>query len=261
MFPWFQYTVVYLGPIPIQVWGLFVALGMLLSVWIVWKRAKRLGENPEQIVDLAFWAIVGGLIGARLFHVVLYQPDFYFDNPVEIIKVWRGGLSSFGGLFGAAVGFLWKARMGLSGGFYRKLFKIADILAFAAVYGWMVGRLGCAMIHDHPGIACNCFLAVRWSDGTPRLDMAILEILAMTPLAIWFYLTRRKRKPDGWFLNVLFIYYGALRFILDFFRATDLPGADARYFGLTPAQYFAILLVVLGGKFFFSSKRHVGRFA
>lgn len=262
LIPWFQFTVFHLGPVPLRVWGLFVALGMVVAVWIIWRRAAN-KKAAETMVDLAVWVIIAGLLGARLVHVLFYEPAFYLTNPVEIFKVWHGGLSSFGGLFGAVVGFFvyLKIKQSSLRIEVNKMLKFADALVFASVYGWMVGRLGCVMIHDHPGIPCNCFLALPWPDGTPRFDMAMLEILGMIPLAIWFFMVRKKQEVAGWYLHVLFIYYGALRFILDFFRATDLPGADARYFGLTPAQYFAIVLVVVGARFFFSLKRHTGRIA
>lgn len=66
------------------------------------------------------------------------------------------------------------------------------------------------------------------------------------PLALVFIILRNKEMPKGWFLSALFVYYGVLRFILDFFRATDIQQADARYLGLTPGQYFGILLVAIG---------------
>lgn len=256
MFPWFQYTTIYLGPIPIQVWGFWVALGMVIALWIISKRAKTKGEKVEEIMDIAIWAIVGGLIFARLFHVLFYEPTFYLAHPLDVFKVWHGGLSSFGGLFGAVLG-VWASvkRRRVD---YARLSRINDILAFAAVYGWMVGRLGCVMIHDHMGRPCNCFLAIQSPDGS-RLEMAILEILGMIPLAIWFFVVRKKKQPDGWFLAVLFVYYGVLRFVLDFFRATDIVGADVRYFGLTPAQYGSIVLViaatVIGKKFLTSNEK------
>lgn len=273
MIPWFQFTVVHLGPIPIRVWGFFVALGMVVALLIIRKRAEK--KSAEMMLDLAVWMISGGLLGARLFHVLFYEPGFYFTNPLEILKVWQGGLSSFGGLFGAMAGYwLYFKKNNLEFKIYN--LKFADAMAFAAVYGWLVGRLGCVMIHDHPGRPSQSWLALRWPDGPPRFDMALLEILGLVPLAIWFYLKNKKNKnpspsrggeggvsqtPDGWYLHILFIYYGLLRFILDFFRATDLPGADARYLGLTPAQYFAILLVIAGARFFISAKRHEGRVA
>ncbi len=243
MIPWFQYTVVYIGPIPIQVWGFFVALGMVVSILLLRNMAKQQGLRPELFLDYAVWMIIGGIIGARLFHIVFYEPMFFLSNPIEVFKIWHGGLSSFGGLTGAAVAFYvyrrWKDTQKLP------LLQMTDILSFAAIYGWIVGRIGCFMIHDHLGKPCNCFLAINGPDQ-PRLDMALVEIISLLPLAVLFLFLRKKQLSHGVFTGILFVYYGVLRFILDFYRAIDIAAADARYFGLTPGQYFAILLSVFG---------------
>jgi phosphatidylglycerol:prolipoprotein diacylglycerol transferase len=243
MIPWFQYTVVHIGPVPIQVWGFFVALGMVLTFWILAKRAPMYGIQKEGILDAAFLMIFFGLVFSRLFHVFFYEFGYYAAHPIDIFKIWQGGLSSFGGLCGAGVGFWYAVRKKKIA--KEKLLKAADLLGFAALFGWIVGRIGCFMIHDHMGRPCDCFLAINTPDG-PRLEMALLEILALLPLALIFFIARKKSMPEGWFVSVLFVYYGLARFILDFFRATDIEVADVRYLGLTPAQYFAILLVGAG---------------
>lgn len=243
-FPYFSWTTIELGPLTIQVWGMFVALGILLSMYIIHQRAKRMGLDANLMLDMALWVVVFGFVGARLVHVFLYEPSFYLSNPGQSIAVWNGGLSSFGGFIGAFAGFFLfvKKRM-LS---KDKLMEMAEQLAFASLFGWMVSRVGCAAIHDHWGIPCNCPFAIKTPDG-PRLDMAVLEIIFLIPLAIIFFLWRKAQKPAGFFLSILAIYYGILRFFLDFLRATDIAGADVRYFGLTPGQYFAIFFIIWGG--------------
>lgn len=257
MLPWFQWMTIPIGPLTIQVWGLFVALGMAVSFFVL--RARAEAGKRQQLLDLALWLVVSGFLFARIFHVVFYSFNFYLSHPADIFKVWEGGLSSFGGLFGAAVAFVWYCqRRGIG---RQQWLGTADHLSFAAVYGWMIGRLGCLMIHDHLGRPCNCFLAVQMPDGMPRLEMALLEIIGIMPLAILFFLYRKKMRSVGWWTSVLFIYYGSLRFVLDFFRATDIPAADVRYFGLTPGQYFAIILVLLGSSFFLKQFKKSGRIA
>jgi len=243
MIPWFEWKTFSFGPLTLQVWGLFVAMGMMVSIFILMKRGKKLDLNGDSLFNIAFYMILSGLLFARIFHIVFYEPALYWRYPAEIVKIWHGGLSSFGGLFGAMVAFVWFIR---KYSLRDKLFLVADALSFSAVFGWIVGRIGCFMIHDHMGAHSNCPLAMQTPDG-PRLEMALLEILGMIPLALLFYFTRQKPKPSGWYTGILFAYYGVLRFILDFFRAEDIAGADARYFGLTPAQYFAIVLALSGG--------------
>ncbi len=276
MIPWFQYNVIKLGPISIQVWGLWVALGMILAIGIILVRAKRLGLDANALIDQALWMIVGGLIGARLFHIVFYEPAFYLQYPLEIIKVWHGGLSSFGGLIGAIIGFFsYQHKLSLRGAsnerrgnlqWYKRLLHFvrndrqvflqkADLFSFAATFGWIVGRVGCFMIHDHLGVHSNCPLAIQTIDG-PRLDMALIEIIALVPLAIFFLIHKNRKPGDGFFTYVLFIYYGIIRFVLDFWRAGDIINPDVRYLGLTPAQYFAILLVIIGGYWFVKKNKN-----
>ena len=246
MFPWFQWTTIQFGPISIQVWGLLVALGIIISLIILRQFSPHFGFRSEEVFDLAFWMILFGFFIARIFHVFLYEPGWYLANPIEIIKVWHGGFSSFGGFLGAILAFFFYSRRTK---WKKERRKMADLFAFAGLFGWIIGRVGCVMIHDHLGRSSDYFFALNSPLG-PRLDMALLEIIGLLPLAILFFAMRKKDKVAGWFLSVLFLYYGILRFILDFFRATDIASADVRYFGLTPAQYFAIVMTAVGAWFF-----------
>lgn len=242
-FPYFEWKTILLGPLTIQVWGLFVAFGIGVSFYIIYKRAKKYGFDSDLLLDIALWVVIFGFLGARAGTVLLYDLEFYLSNPWQIIAVWNGGFSSFGGFIGAICGFLFIAkRKKLS---KAKILQIADQLAFASLPGWMIARVGCVMIHDHWGIPCNCPFAIKTTEG-PRLDMALLEILALIPLIIFFFLWRNMKKPIGFFLGVLLVYYSVIRFFLDFLRATDIVGADTRYLGLTPAQYFAIVFAAWG---------------
>lgn len=251
MIPWFQFTTVHLGPIPLQVWGFFVALGMFVGLMLLKQQAKKRLWNVDEIYDIAFWVLIGGIIGGRVAHILFYDISHYIAHPIDVVKIWEGGMSSFGGMFGAVLGFLYMMKKKKKS--KETALQYADVFIWAGVYGWIVGRIGCLMIHDHLGKPCDCFLSIQTPTG-PRLEMSLLEILGLLPLAIYFFITRKQARKAGETLGVIIIYYGILRFILDFFRATDLPGSDARYFGLTPAQYFAILFVMSGAKLLYSRK-------
>lgn len=249
------YTTFHLGPIPIQFWGFFVALGMLLTFLIVWKRGEKLKMDTEEILDLCIWMIVGGIITARFFHIFFYNFSYYMTNPLDMVKIWQGGMSSFGGLAGAVMTFfvfVKKKKIAL-----EKLPAIKDLIAFGTLYGFILGRVGCVAIHDHLGRLSNIYFLTVQSTSGARLDMAWLEILLLLPLAIVFFVQRNKKMIDGWYLNIFMIYYGALRFGLDFLRATDIASPDARYMGLTPAQYFGILLVLVGGRYFYKLRKKI----
>ncbi len=243
MLPWFQYTTVHIGPIPIQVWGFFVAMGMLLSIVILQREAKKRAISAEPLLDLALKMIIYGVIFSRLFHVFFYEPAYFIANPFEIFAIWHGGLSSFGGLFGAFLAFVRAVKKGKIK--REQLPLYGNMLSFAALFGWLLGRVGCVMIHDHLGALSTSFLAFRSPEGA-RLDMAFLEIIFLLPLAVVF-LVLKKKKIRHLFTPFLITYYGVLRFILDFWRADpSFATGDARYLGLTPGQYFAIVLVAAG---------------
>src|SRR3989338_9446806 len=106
MIPYLNIEIFKIGPLTIHIWGFVVSIGFLIALWIAHRRAKRLKLSPNVILDLGFWILIGAFIGARLFHVLFYQWGYYATHLSEIIRIDKGGLSSFGGFIGAAVAFL-----------------------------------------------------------------------------------------------------------------------------------------------------------
>lgn len=249
MIPYFEWITISLGPLTLQVWGWWVAIGIAVSLYWLYKRSGRVGLPGEILLDVALYLLIFGFIGARLAHVFVYEPAYFLVHPWEIIAVWQGGLSSFGGFIGAILGFfIAMKRKGIGKHLWL---RVADEFAFVSLFGWLFARVGCFCIHDHLGMPCsgNCLLAMDGPD-VPRYDMALLEIVALVPLAVGFYLLRKRHMPTGWFTSVLMIYYGIIRFFLDFMRATDIDSADVRVVGLTPGQYGSVVMVIVGSFFY-----------
>lgn len=237
MIPYFTWMMFRLGPVAIRVWGFFAALGLVFGAWYAVRLAKRTGFDRERFETLVFWIVVSAFVGARLFMVV-YEPAFYFDNPLEIFRVWHGGLSSFGGFIGATACFLWFAWRR-----YLPVWETADILIRALPLGLGFGRVGCFLIHDHLGAVAGrwwSFLAVSYYGG-PRYDLGLLLSLldfAIFGLFVWM---GRRQRPPGAYVAVFTLIYAPIRFLLDSLRVSDL-----RYFGLTPAQYGCLALLAVG---------------
>jgi len=255
MIPYFSFHFFKLGFLTIQVWGLLVALGFLISLMIIWQVAKRLNLNQEKFFNFFAWVVVAGMVGGRLFFVLFEGYLLYFvQHPLATLMIWQGGLDSFGGFFGAfvVVWYFCKKR--------KFTWQYLDVLALAFPFGWAVGRIGCLLIHDHWGIESKLFFAIKF-DGGARLDMAMLEIVMLLPLLIIFAVKGLKMLGRTALLSSwLFLWYGIGRFLLDFLRTqTPREVADARYWGLTIAQFGCIILVVLGLKLW--QKRKHGRFA
>ncbi|MDO8462929.1 MAG: prolipoprotein diacylglyceryl transferase [bacterium] len=236
--PSWYLTQFHLGPIPINIWGLFVAVGFLTATWLAVRLAPRYGMDPEHVLRVAMWAIVAGIIGARLGHVVFYEPAYYLAHPIDVLKVWEGGLSSFGGFLGAVIAVIIMLRVRPRQG-TRSLLAWSDLLLLPLALGWCIGRIGCFSIHDHAGIPCDGFLCVPFPDGTRRLDMGLLDgLLALTIFAVAWLLRRRLHARPGTTTAFIVGCYGIGRFLLDFLRVSDTT-----YLGLTPAQYGSMVLV------------------
>lgn len=240
MIPYFNLAAIFIGSVRVNIWGLMVGLGLLTSLFLIHTRAKKVGVSTRHAIDVGLWIFLGAIIGGRLGFVGLYEPAYFALHPGEIIAIWNGGLSSIGGILGAvAVFFLYTRTMN------GMRLRLADILSYAWPFGWAVGRLGCFFIHDHLGVLSQSFLAVRFPDGA-RFDMGLLESLGAALIAVLVYGMARRPQLRGALLAVVAMSYGVLRFILDFFRATDAWHIDVRYGGLTPAQYGSVILIVVG---------------
>src|SRR3989338_6907421 len=166
MIPYFQIIQIHLGPISIYTWGFMVALGILVATAVAARFAKTRGQDPKLIWDLSFWVIIGAFIFARLFHV-FYDPALYFAEPFEIVKIWQGGMSMTGGLFGAAIFGVVYLR-------FKKVdvFSHIDTAMFALPLGIGIGRIGCFLIHDHPGTLTHFVLGVNYPGGV-RHDLGL----------------------------------------------------------------------------------------
>lgn len=254
MIPFFGTTGWQIGFLKIQSWGLLVSLGFLVGIFLTSWLVKKQGLNKDKLLNLLIWIIISSLVGGRLFYVFLENSwGFYFFHPVEILKIWQGGLDSFGGFLGTGLVLSWF--------WYKKKidWQYLDILAFAFPFGWALGRIGCLLIHDHLGILSNSFLAINFIKGA-RLDMALLEILMLLPLLFIFALKGLKIMAKvGLLSSWVILWYGIGRFFLDFLRATDVAGADARYWGLTVAQWGSLVLILIGLNLLQKVKK--GRFA
>jgi phosphatidylglycerol:prolipoprotein diacylglycerol transferase len=236
--PYYQFPSYHLGPFTLEIFGVFVVIGVFLGARLAYTQAKARGLDPEPLADLALWAVGAGVVMGHFVHLFLYHPEEI--SFAQTFKVWDG-LSSFGGLLGAVIACAIFFRLrGLSFG------KYGDALALGTAPGWAVARLGCFAVHDHPGILTSSPLAVNFPMayyGGPRFDLGLFDAVALGLMTLVLYLVRKKPALNGKLLPLLALMYGPSRFFLDFLRAADLSYVDKRYLDLTPAQYACVILV------------------
>jgi phosphatidylglycerol:prolipoprotein diacylglycerol transferase len=242
--PWFKLEGWHIPGLPesvaIQPFGLLVATGVLLGARVAERRAARIGLKSDVTSDFISHVVIIGFIISHIFDRIAYEPEIILREPWDLLMPWRS-LSSFGGFFGAVIGaFVWKRRRGFD------ITIPLDQVAFGLPVGWIFGRTGCFVVHDHPGKLTNFFLAVdNYKYGNlivgPRHDLGLYEVFWSAVVIAIFFILDRKPRPHGFFIGTIAILYAPYRFALDFLRE-----ADATYLGLTPGHYAALLSLVLG---------------
>ena len=245
MIPYFASETYRLFGVTFRTWGTLVTLGYAVGTYLARRRAKAKGLDPNKVLDLAFWILIAAFIGARLFHVLFYDPSYYLAHPLDAIEPRTPGYSMFGGLIGAAL-----VTLAILRKHKLNFLAYADVLIWGLPWGIGIGRIGCFLIHDHPGLVTTFFLGVRYPDGLIRHDLGLyLSLIGFATGFLFLILNRRPRAPGFW-LGLFMIIEGLTRFTLDFLRI-----ADARYVGLTPTQWLSIPLAIGGAWLFFRAVR------
>jgi phosphatidylglycerol:prolipoprotein diacylglycerol transferase len=253
--PYVEHPVLQIGSYPLQAFRVLALLAIVVEYAIVVRRAPRHGFSSEEASSLIAWAVVLGLVSSHVFDVLAYYPERLRADPLELFRVW-GSLSSWGGMVGGLAGLgivAWRRGLGASG-----VLRFFDLTIYALPFTLAVGRFGCALQHDHLGVASTHFLAVSFPTG-PRFDLGLLEFLYLIPLSLLFFVLGRtgwpagaaqphaqrgeaeRSQPIGFFSGLFFALYGPARFAMDALR-----NEDARYLGWTPAQYLCVAATLAG---------------
>ncbi|WP_018133553.1 prolipoprotein diacylglyceryl transferase [Effusibacillus pohliae] len=228
---------------PIRSYGVLMALGVILGVWIAkkWSDEERFKGH---IQDFTLYAFLGGLIGARIWEVA-FTWDHYANDWLQVFALWNGGLSVQGGLVGGVLAGVWFCKTrGIP------VWKFADAVAPGVILGMALGRIGCLLTGDCYGIPTDTFWGISYPPGTiayqaygstplyPTVgfeaffDFVILGIL---------FMTKQKRCVDGFQFLLMTGLYSVQRFFLEFLRGDSLRTV----FHLKTAQVASVLTIVV----------------
>jgi phosphatidylglycerol---prolipoprotein diacylglyceryl transferase len=229
--------------LPIHWFGILVATAVLIGIWLARWRAPKHGIDRDKLESFINWMLAGGFLGAHVLDTIFYHPEELLRRPWSLLFIWEG-LSSFGGFVGALCGILLWRKFRAKG---EPLLPYADLILSVFPISWIFGRAGCAVVHDHKGKLADepNLLTVAFPDG-PHYDLGLLEMfyaifISAVVISLW-----RRPRPVGTYAGVTAILYAPIRFMLDFLRVSTGPTGDPRYFGLTPAQWASVGLLVLG---------------
>lgn len=248
---------------PITTFSVMMMLSFLTAGHVLKAGLTRQGHNADLAWDLLLWGIIGGLVGARLYYVLLNYPRLLADPAGMLLS--RGGFVWYGGFLLATALVVWRIRtLGLPLG------KTADAAAPALALAYGVGRLGCFLVGDDYGRPTDSWVGIAFPNGLPpttatamssqfgiTIDPAMIEkygeVLPVHPTQLYetgistliFLLLWRLRGHNhraGWLFMVWLALAGAERFFVEIFRAKD-----DRFFGVfTLAQLISLLLIGFG---------------
>lgn len=232
-------------PEPIRLFGLRLPLfGLLLfaSVLVTYAAVLARGRAtaiaaPREVARFAQVLLVAAVAGAHTGGILAEHGPGALARPALFLST-GGAVSSAAGVVATAV----------AGASYVAAKRLdprrwADLVAWSFPFGLLVARSGCALAHDHPGRLSSSWLAVPFPGGA-RLDCGLLEAMAAPVLIALAVALGRRRLAPGRLAGAVGGAYALFRFSLDFLRAADLPGADARHAGLTFAQWVCAPLLV-----------------
>ncbi|MGF1550718.1 MAG: prolipoprotein diacylglyceryl transferase [Sphingomonadaceae bacterium] len=239
-----------LGVFVLRWYALAYIAGIVIGWWYLMKLIDRPGAPMARrhADDLATFVTIGVLLGGRLGYVFFYRPEYYLANPLEIIRIWDGGMSFHGGVIGVSLAMVHVARKeGLD------WLRIHDYVACCVPFGLFFGRLANFVNAELWGRPTDLPWAVIFPAGgeVPRhpsqLYEAALEGLALFVL-LWFLFWRtRARYHPGKLTGAFLLGYGASRFVVEFFRAPDehLTGL-ALESGLSMGQWLTLPMIMVG---------------
>jgi phosphatidylglycerol:prolipoprotein diacylglycerol transferase len=246
------------GHFALRWYGVIVAGAIGLGAWVASREARRKGLGSQVFQDVLLWVILGGLIGARLFHVVDHWPHEYAVNPIRVLYVWEGGLAIWGGVVGGMFAMaLFARRRQMSLGW------LADIAVPGLVLAQAAGRLACVITGDAMGPPTSGPFGIAYTNPgamVPQLGvfytpMPVYELVANLGIFAVLWALRRRRWPDGSLFLVYLVLYSLERFTLAFTSSYLIIG-----FGLTQSQIISLAALAVSlplGIWTFSRKAHV----
>ncbi|HIT11081.1 MAG TPA: prolipoprotein diacylglyceryl transferase [Candidatus Onthousia faecigallinarum] len=238
-------------------YSIFILLGVLCAVFVIYQEAKKQGMAKDQFFNMVFYTAIVAIIGARLYYV-LFNLNFYQKNPIHIFKIWEGGLAIHGGILAGLIFLI----------FYCKknkinLLKLLDIIVIGLILGQAIGRWGNFFNQEaYGGITTlehlkSLFLPSfiihgMYINGDYHEPTFFYESL-WNLIGFFLLLLLRKKKKNlrvGQLTGFYFMWYSVARFMIEGMRTDSLMLGQFRI-----AQIVSIILFIIGFYFYFLYKR------
>lgn len=253
--------VITLGFINIHIYSIFILVAVIIGYLLIVKESSKWGLSKDFVFNLFFWTIIFGIIGARLFYV-LFNFDYYSNNLLEILQVWKGGLAIYGGIIAGVITMILYCRK-----YEADILRVFDIFVVSLILGQAIGRWGNFFNSEAHGPVVSIDLLHKLFipnfvingmniDGSYYLPTFYFESIAcLIGFIILFVFRRMKRTKIGQTFSLYMIIYGLIRFVIESFRTDSLMFLDFKI-----AQIISIVMIILGIVLFTFFKKRGTRF-
>ena len=253
-----------IGFFELRWYSLAYLVGIFAGYWYILKLLRQPGAPMARrhADDLVFYAALGIILGGRLGYVLFYNLGYYLENPIDIFKLWDGGMSFHGGVLGTTVGILylaWKEKL--------PWLRIHDYVACCVPFGLLFGRLANFVNAELWGATTDVPWAVRFPEvingiavlGPPRhpsqLYEALLEGVVLFAILWWMFWKTQARYEPGKLVGAFLFFYGLFRFLIEFVREPDQQLVEfAHATGLQMGQWLSMPMI-LGGLFLMTTAK------
>ncbi len=261
-----QPILVSIGPIKIHWYGLFIVVGIISGINFVLFLAKKYQLKKERFIDMAFWFIVFGLLGARLYHI-LVEIGYYWENPINVFKIWQGGLAVHGGILGGILVLLCFAKKHISYFLIKtqswdlktkeKFWFLSSVVAPAMALGQAIGRWGNYFNQELFGLPTSLPWGIPINPINRPWDFFSYDFFHPTFLYesigdfiifvflfvfhLWIINNKKSLYYNFILTAVYLIAYSVLRFFMEFIRIDPAPS----FMGLRFAQIASLLIILI----------------
>lgn len=232
-----------LGPLTLRWYGLLFSLGFILGYFIMQYLFRKKGYNTSDLDRLLVYIFVGTVVGARLGHCLVYEPDFYLSHPLEILFIWHGGLASHGGTLGVLLAIFLFVRKSP----YRFL-ELGDLLTIPVALVATLIRIGNFMNSEILGVPTGGDFGVvflRLGETFPRYPAQLMEsaayFLTFIILSV-LYLKKGARLPEGCLFALFFFFIFTSRFFIEPFKEEQADYSTGSIF--TVGQMLSVPFIV-----------------
>ena len=253
-----------LGFFELRWYSLAYLAGIFIGYWYLLRLIREPGSPMARrhADDLVFYSALGIILGGRIGYVLFYNLSYYLQHPLDILKLWDGGMSFHGGMLGTVLGILYLSHK-------EKLnwLRVHDYVACCVPFGLFFGRLANFVNHELWGAPTNVPWAVRFPEviqgilvtGPPRhpsqLYEAILEGIILFVILCWMFLKTQARYEPGKLVGTFICFYGIFRFLVEFVREPDAQLVGfAQATGLHMGQWLSLPMIILGAWLMWTAK-------